>query len=374
MIQTYVEHSDWTCLPSVPLVTVVTPAFNHERYLREALEGILAQQTTFPIELIIGDDASIDRTREIALAYQKAYSGLIRVLSGERNVGMHENAARLVAAARGRYLAFCEGDDCWHRPDKLSEQVALLESDASIALVCSSWRIVSEAGTVLVPDVLGIDKGRVHAFGLDDILAGQVKTVTVCTKTEIVRQALKHSPLCRAGRYPFADAPMWVEASRAGRCVCLPQANATYRLSRNSATRPRDIMDVYRFIAGASEFDRDALGMYPLPQGERAAIDARIRATHRRLRVLALLGDAGKVREELCWLRGLGARAHVGDYALYVLSLLTPPDTLGALLRRGVLLAWHGLAVRFRRNVSPALVTRTGAQLLESSTAPDGSR
>jgi glycosyltransferase involved in cell wall biosynthesis len=367
MVETYIEHSDWNCLPSAPLVTVVTPAYNHERYLREAIEGVAAQQTAFPIELVIGDDASIDRTRDIALEYQRAYPGLVRVLSGKRNVGMHENAARLVAAARGRYLAFCEGDDCWHRPDKLSAQIALLESDPEISLVCSSWRTISEEGAVLTPDVLKMDKACDRDLVLDDILAGRVKTVTVCTRTEVVRQALKESPLCRAGRYPFGDAPMWVEASRCGRCVCMPQAYATYRLSRDSATRPRDIMDVYRFIAGSCEFDRDAVGMYLLPQGERAAIEFRIRATRKRLRVLALLGDAVKVRQELRWLRKLGARAHREEYLLYAFSWLTQPGTLGSFLRRRVLLAWHDFAIWRKRNGSPSMVPRTEADVVEGS-------
>jgi hypothetical protein len=367
MVHTYVEHADWNCLPSDPLVTIVTPAYNHERYLREAIESIVAQQTDFPIELIIGDDASVDRTQEIAVACQRTWPGLIRVVCGERNVGMHENAARLIAAARGRYLAFCEGDDCWHRPDKLSSQVALLESDPEISLVCSSWRTISEQGAVLVPDVLGIEKSEVHCFGLDDILTGRVKTVTVCTRTELVRQALKESCLCQAGRYPFGDAPMWVEASRHGRCVCLPQAYATYRLSRNSATRPRDIMDVYRFIAGACEFDRDALGMYPLPQGEQAGIEARIQATRKRLRAVALLGEAQKVREELDWLSRLGARVRVREHLLYLLSLLTRPGTLGAPLRRGVLLAWNAFTPRRRKIIPLPLKTRTAQRAVVSS-------
>lgn len=367
MSATYVDHSDWDRLPSEPLVSIVMPAYNHERYLADAIEGIIRQRTDFPIELIIGEDGSTDRTSEIALTYQHGFPALIRVLLGERNVGMHENAARLIAAARGKYLAFCEGDDCWDRPNKLAEQVAVLERDPEISLVCSSWRTISEDGNLLVPDVLDLDKSCVHFFGLDDILAGRVKTVTICTKTEVIRQALQESPLCRLGRYPFGDAPMWVEASRHGRCLCLPQPYATYRLSLNSATRPRDIMDVYRFIAGASEFDRDVLGIYCLPQGEKAGLEARIQATRKRLRALALLGEAGKVREELRWLKRLGARAHSREHLLYLLAMLTQPDTIGAPLRRWVLLAWHAFTVRRRKTISPPLIARSRPERAESS-------
>ena len=353
MAHTYIEHSDWNCLPSEPLVSIAMATYNHERYLQDAIEGIVRQCTDFPIELIIGDDCSTDRTGEIARAYQRAYPGIIRVLSGERNVGMHENGARIISVARGRYLAFCEGDDFWHRPDKLSVQVQLLESDPAISLVCSSWRIISEKGVILVPDVLGLDKSSMQWFGLDDILAERVKTVTVCTKTELVRQGLKKSPLCRLGRYPFGDAPMWVEASHQGRCVCLPQEYGTYRLSSNSATRPRDIMDVYWFIAGACEFDRDVLEIYRLPQGEQAATEVRILATRKRLHALALLGEAGRVREELRWLYRLGARPHFREHLLYVGSILSQPGTLGASSRGWLLRAWHALPGHRRSLWSP---------------------
>ena len=353
MAHPYVEHSDWESLPSKPLVSIAMPTFNHERYLQDAIQGIVQQRTDFPIELIIGDDGSTDRTGEIARAYQQAYPGIIRLLSGESNAGMHENCARIISVARGRYLAFCEGDDVWHRPDKLSAQVQLLESDPAVSLVCSNWRIISEEGAVLVPDVLRIDKRSVQLFGLDDILAERVKTVTVCTKTELVRRALKESALCRLGRYPFGDAPMWVEASHHGRCVCLPQEYGTYRLSSNSATRPRDIMDVYRFIAGACEFDRDVLGIYCLPQGEHASTEVRIQATRKRLRALALLGEADKVREELRWLYWLGARAHFREYLLYVGSILSQPGTWGAPSRRWILLKWHTIAHHRRSLWSP---------------------
>jgi glycosyltransferase involved in cell wall biosynthesis len=353
MNHAYVEHADWNCLPSEPLVSIAMATYNHERYLQDAIEGIVRQCTDFPIELIIGDDCSTDRTGEIARAYQRAYPGIIRVLSGERNVGMHENGARIISVARGRYLAFCEGDDFWHRPDKLRDQIHLIENDSTISLVCSSWRIISEEGIILEPDVLGLNKSSKQWFGLDDILAKRVMTVTVCTKTDLVRQSLKESPLCRLGRYPFGDAPMWVEVSHHGRCVCLPQEYGTYRLSRNSATRPSDIMDVYRFIAGACEFDRDVLGIYRLPQGEQAAREVRIEATRKRLRALALLGEAGKVREELWWLYRLGARAHFREYLLYLGSILSQAGTLGASPRQWILLTWHSLAHRHQSLWSP---------------------
>ncbi len=160
---------------------------------------------------------------------------------------------------------------------------------------------------------------------------------------------------------------MWVEAGRRGHCLCLPQPYAAYRLSLNSATRPRDIMDVYRFIAGSCEFDRDVLGIYRLPQGEKAGLEARIHATRKRLRALALLGEFSQVCEELRWLNGLGARAHFREYLLSLFAMLTRPGSFAAPIRRWLLLAWHALSRGSERTTASSVVTRTNPESIESS-------
>jgi glycosyltransferase involved in cell wall biosynthesis len=352
------EFSDSSCLVSNPVVSVVMPTYNHGRYLREAIDGVVSQQTSFPFELIIGDDCSTDGTREIALEYQKLRPDIIRVLTADTRVGMHENDARIFSAVRAPYMAFCEGDDYWDRTDKLTRQVAILESQPQASLVCSSWRIVSDSGVVLDPDALGLDRIRPHCLDLHDVLRGHVKTVTVCARTAVIQKALRESPLCKLGRYPFGDAPLWVEASRAGDCICLPHEYATYRLSRDSVTRPRDLMGVYRFIAAASEFDRDVLGLYELRQGDGLAASVRIQATRKRLRALAFLGEASKVREEITWLLRLGAKVRLRDYLLYAASIVSQPGTLGETSRRWALVAWHSVAHRR----APKMPRNEGAQ------------
>ena len=346
MSDSHFEYSDRSCLVQDPVVSVVMPTYNHHCYLAEAIECVLNQQTDIPFELIIGDDCSSDGTREIALRYQRQRPDIVRVLTSESRLGMHANDTRIFSTVRGRYMAFCEGDDYWHRTDKLSRQIEILESNAQASLVCSSWRVVSDGGDLLNPDVLCLDRARIHCLDLHDILCGRVKTVTVCARSALIQKALRESPLCRAGRYPFGDAPLWVEASREGECICLPHDYASYRLSKESVTRPRDIMDVYRFAAAASEFDRDVLGLYPLPQGDKLAATVCIQATRKRLRALALLGEASKVREEIQWLHQLGATIRLRDYFLFAGSILSQPGTIGARSRQWALHAWHSFPRR----------------------------
>lgn len=117
-----------------PLVSVLVATYNHEEYIARAIEGILEQKTDFPFEVIIGEDCSKDRTREIVFRYQKQHPELIQVITSDQNVGMVENDKRIEKKARGKYLAFCEGDDYWCDPLKLQKQVEILESDPTISM------------------------------------------------------------------------------------------------------------------------------------------------------------------------------------------------------------------------------------------------
>ena len=110
------------------MLTVVTITYNHEQYIHQCIEGILAQKTSFPVEYIIADDCSTDGTRAICEEYARNYPDIIRLVSSSANVGAVENEQRAFLAAKGKYIATCEGDDYWTDPLKLQKQVDFLES------------------------------------------------------------------------------------------------------------------------------------------------------------------------------------------------------------------------------------------------------
>lgn len=111
-----------------PKVSVILITYNHCEYIVQALESVLAQQTDFPMEILIGDDASTDGTSEIIRRYQAQYPELIRADIRTENVGATQNAYLLLQKARGEYLASLEGDDYWTDPLKLQKQADLLDS------------------------------------------------------------------------------------------------------------------------------------------------------------------------------------------------------------------------------------------------------
>ena len=133
MIPHWKEVSDPAVIADKPLVSVAMITYNHEPFIAQAIEGVVMQKTNFPIELVIGEDKSTDRTREIVLEYQRRHPSLVRVIVSDANVGMYANFFRSLSVCRGKYIALCEGDDYWIASDKLEKQVAILEKDLGVA-------------------------------------------------------------------------------------------------------------------------------------------------------------------------------------------------------------------------------------------------
>jgi len=134
-----IETSDPEKLCKRPVVSVHMSTFNHEPYIRQAIEGVMMQKTDFEFELVIGEDASTDKTREICFEYQKRYPDKIRVLWWHENLYRNphpagDNGARTMAHCRGDFIAFCEGDDYWTDPLKLQKQVDVMKASPSVGL------------------------------------------------------------------------------------------------------------------------------------------------------------------------------------------------------------------------------------------------
>lgn len=109
-------------------VSVLMLAYNQEAYIDEAIRSVLLQQTDFPFELVIGNDASTDRTGNICEAWQKKYPGQVVLFNRERNLGLQQNFLQTYAHCRGKYVAICEGDDFWTSRHKLQRQADFLDA------------------------------------------------------------------------------------------------------------------------------------------------------------------------------------------------------------------------------------------------------
>jgi glycosyltransferase involved in cell wall biosynthesis len=110
-------------------VSICMISYNHEKYIHDAIKGVVSQKTGFKFELIIGDDYSTDNTRGICLSYQEKYPEIIKLLPSDQNLGVSVNFTRTLMECKGEYIALCEGDDFWTDSGKLQKQVHFLDSN-----------------------------------------------------------------------------------------------------------------------------------------------------------------------------------------------------------------------------------------------------
>lgn len=115
-------------------VSVCIFTFNYEKYLEQAIESVLAQKTTFPVEIVIGDDFSTDRTREIARQYAEKYPGKVVLSLNEKNIGGTLNWLRTMNKCSGKYIALLDGDDYFTDVYKLQKQYDALEGSKDYVL------------------------------------------------------------------------------------------------------------------------------------------------------------------------------------------------------------------------------------------------
>lgn len=174
------EMSDTIRLVKEPMVSVLMITYNHEKYISQAIEGVLKQKCDFGFELILGEDCSQDWTREICFEYQKRHPDKIRVLWSDANVSsINGNSRRCRARARGKYIAYCEGDDYWTDPRKLQKQVDYMEGHPECA-GCFHERVIAHFDGHPIPGTELPDEMK-HALTGDDIAAWTFPCPPTCT-------------------------------------------------------------------------------------------------------------------------------------------------------------------------------------------------
>lgn len=133
----------WT-MSKKPKVSILTITYNHDKFIREALDSLLAQKTDFDFEVIVADDCSTDRTQDIIREYSRAYPGIFKPILRQKNIGAVANSIDTLQAATGEYIALCEGDDYWTDPDKLQKQANFLDKHSEYALCFHPVKVVFE--------------------------------------------------------------------------------------------------------------------------------------------------------------------------------------------------------------------------------------
>lgn len=223
-------------------------SFRHERFIAQAVHSALAQQTTFPIEILVGDDASPDRTSAILTELAQAHPNRLHLELRPENLGAHANFAALLASARGEYVALLEGDDYWVEPTKLQRQVDFLDAHPECSFCFHD---------VIHVDAKGSPRPRPPAptppplSTTEDLLRHNY----VPTCSAVFRRAAAPTIPASWQGLPMGDWPLWVQLSLSGTGAHLAKMWAHYRVHAggmwSGASAQRQLQNVEKFYAFA---------------------------------------------------------------------------------------------------------------------------
>ena len=136
-----------------PLVSICCTAYNHEKYIAQALDSFLAQKCDFPFEILVHDDVSTDRTADIIREYAAKYPEIIKPMFQTENQyskGVPINETFNFPRAQGKYIALCECDDFWCDDTKLARQIAHMEADPECTFSFTNGYVYDANGIKIV--------------------------------------------------------------------------------------------------------------------------------------------------------------------------------------------------------------------------------
>lgn len=207
------------------IVSICCITYNQEKYVRDALDGFLMQKTSFPIEIIIHDDASTDKTADIIREYAQKHSDLIVPIYQQENQysqGVKPLRNFVFPKAQGKYIALCEGDDYWTDPYKLEKQVNFLEKHEDFAMCFHKVKVLLKDGR-LVKDFITKVPGAVTT--LEDLArkGNFIHTASVMLRNNFTMPAWGE-------KCPIGDYPLYFIAAGKKKIKHLSDVMAVYRM------------------------------------------------------------------------------------------------------------------------------------------------
>ncbi len=206
-----------------PLVSIITPSFNSERYIQCTIESVLSQTFT-DFEMIIVDDCSTDHTCSIVERYA-IQDQRIKLFKLAKNSGAAVARNTALNQSKGRFIAYLDADDLW-TPDKLEKQVGFMLA-TDIAFSCTSYEVIDDAGQPLDKVIHMLISVDYKTFLQNNLL----QTVGIMVDTDKVKRSTLQMPLIRRRQ----DAATWLQVLKAGfPCYGLDLVLAQYRRAQNS--------------------------------------------------------------------------------------------------------------------------------------------
>jgi glycosyltransferase involved in cell wall biosynthesis len=244
-----------------PIVSVLMITYNHEKYIAQAIDSVLMQKSNFDYEIVIGEDSSTDKTREIVLNYKTRYPNKIKLLLHETNVGMLKNFVDTINNCTGTYVALLEGDDYWIDPYKLQKQVDFLDTNPDYSLVHTAVKVFNQKKRKL----LKIELGDTNNTFQDFLIKNRIITLTVLFRTSMYKKYFEDF-------YPqiltwnVGDYPMWLWFALESKIMFLPECTGVYRIVEGTASRPKNIEKKITYTNSIFEIKKFFAQQYGCPK------------------------------------------------------------------------------------------------------------
>ncbi len=167
------------------LVSVCIVTYNHELYIKQCLESVLAQNVNFRYEIVIAEDCSTDNTKNIIKTIQSQHPNIFKVIYQAKNRGMMKNAEHALQLCRGKYIAILDGDDYWTDANKLHQQVNFLETQTNCVICFHNTQEIWENSNHKEPISL-VPKGMPKITSFKDIIrSNYIPTCTIIFKNNL---------------------------------------------------------------------------------------------------------------------------------------------------------------------------------------------
>lgn len=231
-------------------VSIICTNYNKGNWLSEALDSFLEQQTEFPYEIIVVDDASTDQSPDLIRAYQANYPDQIRAFFNETNQGIAGTWKMICQEARGQYIARCDGDDFWTDCHKLQKQVDLLDQHPSAKWSNTDFDLMDQDGQVYMTNVL---QNKVLPFmdSYEKMLA--LKGMTMSSTWLVERQLMLEVNEHLDDKATDDTFDLQLELFQRTNLAFLPESTTIYRVLEESDSRTRSSEQFEKRLSGIYE-------------------------------------------------------------------------------------------------------------------------
>ena len=215
-------------------LSIVVLVYNQKNYVSKTIDSIINQATDYDFEVIIGDDCSVDGTKDIVIEYAKKYPKIIKPVIRNTNLGLIRNYFSLMAECKGEYIMECAGDDYW-LPGKINKQISYMDNNPDVSMVCSGYQRVDERDNWLSEDI------TIPKTDFSSLFKGnQIAALTVCFRKDIIDKYIQEiNPIERG--WKMEDYPFWLWISKKGKIAFIPEILCSYRIVDGSISHPKAI-------------------------------------------------------------------------------------------------------------------------------------